>query len=194
MTKESNTFGFLHYCFLSKFKVRCSNSWFIILSCGACLKMSKLSHAAFFPSYISLLAEGLNQISNKERRHRACLFAETAGNLFDFSREPERVQELLRISDLTHAIIQEGSWPGFASNVSSIVIFFLFLADLKMSVGIQIRVCVCFCVLWGGCVKPEGVCSLSILWGRDGWPCIMFYSCVCTGGGNNSVILEQQTQ
>lgn len=46
-----------------------------------------------------------------------------------------------------------------------------------MSVEIQKRVCVP-----RGRVKPEGVLSLSIHWGRDGWPCVIFYSCICTGG------------
>ena len=36
MTMESNIFSFWHYCFLYKFKARCSNLWFIILSRGAC--------------------------------------------------------------------------------------------------------------------------------------------------------------
>ncbi|CAO2604211.1 hypothetical protein LEMLEM_LOCUS11979, partial [Lemmus lemmus] len=37
----------------------------------------------------------LNQIPNKERRLGACLFAETAGNPFDFG-EPQRVLECLQ--------------------------------------------------------------------------------------------------
>ena len=45
-----------------------------------------------------------------------------------------------------------------------------------------------------GHVKPEGVCFLSTPWGRDGWPCIIFFTAVFAQVGNNSVILEQQTQ
>lgn len=51
----------------------------------------------------------------------------------------------------------------------------------------------CVCVPLGH-VKPEGVCFLSTPWGRDGWPCIIFFTAVFAQVGNNSVILEQQTQ
>lgn len=30
--------------------------------------------------------------------------------------------------------------------------------------------------------KPEGVCLLLSTLGKAGWPCIIFYSCICTGG------------
>lgn len=39
-----------------------------------------------FALYFTASRHSLNQISNKERRLRVCLFAETAGNLFDFPR------------------------------------------------------------------------------------------------------------
>jgi hypothetical protein len=99
------------------------------------------------------------------------LFAETAGNLFDFAESHRRHRAFCRPN--VHNLISKAGWL-ILPLCEFICKFLLLLTDLKLRDEIQKRVCVG--------VLSQRVCALSTLWGKDGWPCIIFYSCICTGG------------
>lgn len=176
MTKERNKFGILHYCFLHKFKDRCSNLSCLILSCGVGLikkkkgrkrKISKLTILIFFLLYLSASRHSLNQIPNKERRLGACLFAETAGNLFDFWGATEGVRAS---ADRRHR--------------QADLVLLVMWAHLQFSSPFKRLEIGCWNSAKGvwGMLSQRVWALLSPLWEKTGWPCIIFYSCICTGG------------
>lgn len=82
------------------------------------------SFRVFFFLYFTASRHSLNQIPNKERRLRACLFAETAGNLLIFwgAAEGEGASVDLRFNVLGDF---QGSSVCCTGNVSSFAVFSL---------------------------------------------------------------------
>lgn len=191
MTRERNKFGFLHYCFLYKFKARCSNLSCIILSCGTGLKKKKTdfkaaSYRLFFSFCIFQLTDTVwIKSPTKTGGLEPAYLLKLLETLFDFGAATEgawasadlrhKRQRLPRQADLVLPVM----WVNlqFSSPFNSLEI-----RCWDSAKGVRRY------------AKPEGVCLLLSALGKAGWPCIIFLQLYLHRWGNNSVILERQTQ